>query len=108
MVEPIHYPVKRGHVAKTELAAVMEDAFGSVKEDGDWYESSFHLIRSVRAQYDGKTKLIVINDQEKRFDDMEAAQATMKAWNAFLNNATGYTPKERRKKAQDEAKKAEA
>lgn len=108
MVDPIQYPVKRGHVKKTDLGEIMENAFGSVKTDGDWYESSFHLIRSLRARYDGLTTLIVINDQEKRMDDMESATATMKAWNQFLNEATGYNAKQRGKKAQEAAKKEKA
>lgn len=112
MAEPeqVDYPVKRGHRAKTDLGEVMEDAFGSVKQDGDWFESSYELIRSVRARYEKKSTLYVINDQKGLDEidlqnDMDAVKATQKAWNQFLNEATGYTAKQRRKKAQDAAKK---
>lgn len=98
------YPVKRGHRAKTELASVMEEAFGSVKQDGDWCESSFELIESVRARYYKKSRLWVINNQRKDLSDMDAAIATRDAWNKFLNNATGYTPKKRRDKLKQWAK----
>lgn len=108
--EQVDYPVKRGHRAKTNLGEVMEDAFGSVKEDGEWFESSFKMIRSIRARYEKKSTLYVINDQMGLDEidlqnDMDDVKATQKAWNDFLNNATGYSAKERRKKAKDAAKK---
>ena len=105
MVEPTIFPVKRGHVKKTDLAEIMRNAFGDVEKDGEWLTSSYQLIRSIRARYDGLTKLVVENDQEKRMDDMDAAVATMKAWNSFLNEATGFNAKQRGKKAQEAAKK---
>ncbi len=103
------FPVKRGHRAKTDLRKVMESAFGDVEEDGDWLVTSFELINEVRARYYKKSQLWVINDQkgpdEIDFEtEMDAAVATREAWNNFLNNASGYTPKERRDKFKQWAK----
>lgn len=112
------YPVKRGHRAETDLREIMEDAFGEAKEiedreaeveDDVWLEASFGHINRVQARYYKKSSLWVINDQKdpKEIDfesEMDTVEATRKAWNAFLNGATGYTAKERSKKLKERAK----
>lgn len=103
------FPVKRGHRAETNLRKVMESAFGDVEEDGDWLVASFELINEVRARYYKKSQLWVINDQkgpdEIDFEtEMDAAVATREAWTTFVNEATGYTPKQRRDKFKQWAK----
>lgn len=100
------YPVKRGHAKKTDLKEVMEEAFGDVDESDDWLTASFAAFRSIKAQYEGLSKLHVDTDQETDVD-METGQKTIKAWNAFLNRATGYSAKERGKKMKEAAKKTD-
>jgi hypothetical protein len=118
--EAKEYPVKRGHKADTDLAEVMEDAFGEAlpvegreaKHDPDeWFQASSGHINNVQARYYKKSTLWVINDQkgpaEIDFDDdeeMQIANDTREAWNAFLKGATGYTAKERSKKLKERAK----
>lgn len=98
------YPVKRGHAKKTDLKQVMEESFGEVDESDDWLTASFGAFRSIKAQYEGKMKLHVDTDQDKDVD-METGQKTIKAWNTFLESATGYTAKQRGKKMKEAAKK---
>lgn len=118
--EAQEYPVKRGHKAKTDLAEVMEDAFGEAREvkertaehePDEWLQASYALIRSVEARYYKKSTLWVINDQkspeeidfEKELEDIER---TREAWNRFLREATGYSAKERSKKMKERAKES--
>lgn len=116
--EATDYPVKRGHKAKTDLRKVMEEAFGDIAEstereaktDDVWLETSFGHINKLEARYYKKSSLWVINDQKdpKEIDfetEMDTIEETRKAWNAFLNGATGYTAKERSKKMKERAKK---
>jgi hypothetical protein len=98
------YPVKRGHAKQTDLKAVFEVAFGEAREDDGWLKGSFAALKNVRARYDGLTKLEVDTEQD-RTADMEAGKQTIKAWNRFLEDATGYNTKQRGKKAQQMAKK---
>ncbi|MGH2670382.1 MAG: DUF5611 family protein [bacterium] len=109
MTTRAEFPVRRAHVKRTDLAAVMEEVFGTAKRDGEWVESSFGLIPRIRARYDGGTKLLVVNEQNKGpATDTEMAPRTIKAWNLFLERATGYNAKQRGKKVQQAAKKADA
>lgn len=110
--------MKRGHRAETDLREVMKEAFEDVDEieereaevEGDvWLESSFGHINRVQARYYKKSSLWVINDQKdpKEIDfeeEMDTVEATREAWNQFLEDATGYTAKERSKKLKEKAK----
>lgn len=116
--EAKEYPVKRGHKADTDLGAVMEDAFGEVEEVDDrtaehdpdeWFKASFGHINQVEARFYKKSSLWVINDQKDPKDidfeeEMDTIEATREAWNDFLEDATGYTSKERRDKLKEKAK----
>lgn len=116
--EAQEYPVARGHKAETDLAEVMEDAFGEAEEvpdrtaeheDDKWLQASFGHINKVEARYYKKSTLWVINDQKdpKEIDfekEMDTIEETRVAWNDFLENATGYTAKKRSKKMKERAK----
>jgi len=99
------YPVRRGHVKKTDLSSVLQETFGSVKTNGDWFETSFGAMPTIRARYEGLTQLHVDSTSNANVSD-EVAIETRKRWNHFLEGATGYTAKQRSKKAQEQAKKA--
>ncbi len=116
--EAQEYPVKRGHKADTNLRKVMEETFGEAREvedrtaeheEDEWLQASFGLIRNIQARYYKKSSLWVINDQKgpKEIDfasEADDIEATRKAWNQFLHDATGYTAKERSKKMKERAK----
>ncbi len=67
---------------------------------------SFGAIEKMVAWTDGK-KLFVDTTMKTSAPDHMATQ-TIKAFNAFLEQATGYSAKERSKKAQEAAKKGAA
>jgi hypothetical protein len=98
------YPVRRGHAKKTDLKALFAEHFGKVAEKDGWMTGAFGAMPKIHVKYEGLDKLVV--DTETRRDaDLTTAQQTIKAWNAFLEGATGYNAKQRGKKAQDAAKK---
>ncbi|MCG2826853.1 MAG: DUF5611 family protein [Thermoplasmatales archaeon] len=88
------YPVKRGH--KTDLKQVMDECFGDVKEEDRVLISSFGALKKIRAWTD--TKKFFVETEMKKTDD-ETIMKTVKAYNKFLELSTGYTIKERMKKA---------
>ncbi len=108
------YPVRRGQVVNTDLKMLFEAAFDSVSEDGEWLAGAYGTMTKIRVRYDGKTKLIVDTDTDKSFAKkvadgdstaMEVAVDTQRRWNDFLEGATGYDTKTRKKKMEQAAKK---
>ncbi|UCE91260.1 MAG: DUF5611 family protein [Methanobacteriota archaeon] len=100
------YEVRRGHqenISPEKLKAHMRDVFGNVEEKEERYVSSFGALRELRAWQGGKNILCVETDTDPGVDD-EVALRTIKAYNTFLERATGYTAKERGKRAQKKAK----
>ncbi|UCE80536.1 MAG: DUF5611 family protein [Methanobacteriota archaeon] len=101
------YEVRRGHqenISPEKLKAHMKDVFGDVDKRDDKLVSSFGALKELRAWQGGRNMLCVETDMDPSVDD-EVAQKTIKAYNTFLERATGYTAKERGKRAQKKAKK---
>lgn len=100
------YEVRRGHqdnISPEKLKAHMQDVFGSVETKGDRLVSSYGALKELRAWQGAKNLLCVETEMDPSVDD-EVAQRTIKAYNTFLERATGYTAKERGKRAQKKAK----
>lgn len=74
--------------------------------EGDKVLVSFGAIERMAAWTDGK-RLFVDTTMKPGVPDHVATE-TIKAFNSFLEKATGYTAKERSKKAQQAAKKGAA
>ncbi len=111
------YPVRRGHVAGTDLKMLFEAAFDSYEMDGDWVSGSYGTMTKIRVKYEGKTAFVVDTDTDKSFakrvaggdsEAMEVAVDTQRRWNDFLEGATGYDTKTRKKKMEQAAKKDKA
>jgi hypothetical protein len=103
------YELKRGFAKTLEgdgLRAVAHRTFSNVGLEGNKITVSFGAIERMIAWTDGK-KLFVDTVMKKDVPDHIATE-TIKAFNAFLEAATGYTAKERSKKAQEAAKKGVA
>jgi hypothetical protein len=108
------FEVKRGLVKKlaTEggLAGLAGKHFDTVDGTGDTFTGSHGIMRNIAAEYNSNGKLVVDVQQERPdFDDpdaMEIAMDSRKRWSAFLDEATGYSPKQRGDKAKEFAKKA--
>jgi len=95
------YDIKRGHFEKIEggkLEVLMKDAFGSVKKKDDKLTSSFGALEKITVWLDGKKKLCVDTKMNTKVDDKTATE-TIRQYNFFLEKATGFSAKERRKKA---------
>ncbi len=99
------YELRRGHAKNLEgdkLRTVAADAFGSADAEGGKVVVSFGAIEKLTAWTDGK-KLFVDMAMKAGVPD-EVASDTIARNNRFLEAATGYTAKERSKRAQQAAK----
>ena len=101
------YELKRGW-AKTitgeNLKALAATAFGSATEEGGKVFASFGAISKLTAWTDGKSLFVDTEMNAGVADDV--ARTTIIAFNGFLEQATGYSAKERGKRAQQSAKAA--
>ena len=108
------FEVKRGLIKTLSndggLAGVANKHFESVDGTGDTFSGSHGIMTSITAEYNSMGKLVVNVEQERPdFDDpsaMEVAMDSRKRWSSFLDEATGYSAKQRGDKAKEFAKKA--
>ena len=108
------FEVKRGLVKKIAaeggLSALASQHFEVVNGQGDAFEGSHGIMTSITAEYNAMGKLVVdVNQERPDFDDpdaMEVAMDSRRRWSAFLDEATGYSAKQRGDKAKEFAKKA--
>lgn len=107
------YPIKRGHHSKRDLIKCAMKHFPDVSASDDKICFNYGTLESVRAWEEGKTKLCVevVNDKSyaqriAQGDEaaLNTAMQTQKLWNQFLEEATGFTAKERSKKMQKAVK----
>ncbi len=103
------YELRRGHGKNLEgdgLRTIAADAFGSATTEGGKVVASFGAIEKLTAWTDGKQLFV---DMMMKLGVPDAlATETITRNNRFLEAATGYTAKERGKKAQEAAKKGRA
>jgi hypothetical protein len=102
----MEYDVKKGHYPKIEgdgLKDIMGMTFGNVKEEGDKLVSSYGAITKVEAKLISKTALDIASESNKDAP-LDVQAETVKRWNMFLEQATGFTSKERSKRLQKKAK----
>ncbi len=101
------YDVKRGHFKNIEgdqLKELIEEKFGKAEEKEDkLIIQDVGAISHLEVWTEGRTGLWV--DLEMNPDvDNETASSTIKKWNDFLEEATGFNAKERKKRAKKKAK----
>jgi len=102
----MEYDIKKGNYGNIEgdgLRSMMELAFGSAKMEGDTCVSSYGAMTKIEVKIVSKT-LLDINTVTDKNASIEAATETIKRWNAFLEEVTGFTSKERRNRLQKKAK----
>lgn len=100
------YEVRRGHqdnIEPAKLKAHMQEIFGNVAEKDGKLISSFGALKEIAA-WPGKKNIIVVDTKMDPTVADDVAQQTIKAYNIFLERATGFTAKERGKRAQKKAK----
>ncbi len=101
------YDVKRGHFENIEgdkLKKLLQETFGDVSEEGDkLIVEDEGAISSLTIWTEGRTGLWVDIKMNPDVDN-DTASETISMWNNFLEQATGFTAKERKKRAKKKAK----
>ena len=106
--------VKRGLIKNLSseggLAGVARKYFDNVQGQGDAFSGSHGIMSEISGEYNGLGRLVVdVVNELPDFDDKEAmiaANQDRAMWNAFLEEATGYTSKQRSDKSKEWVKKA--
>ena len=99
------YELRRGHQKNIEgpkLKSILFEVFGTAEEKDGALHASFGAIDSLKVWSDGKS-LFLDTKMNTQVSD-EVASQTVRAFNRFLEQATGYTAKERGRRAQKKAK----
>ena len=97
------YPVKRTHIKALpeNVTAKITEHFGvtPVEKDG-WYTISYGALESMQVKLGEKEKTIIISTLSKQgVEDEDLILDTNKRFRRYLDEVTGYTSKERIKKA---------
>ena len=95
------YDIKRGHFEKIEgdkLENIMKELFGTVKKKDEKLSAKFGALDKITVWMDGKKILCVDTKMNTDVDDKTATE-TIRAYNQFLEKATGLNSKERKKRA---------
>lgn len=105
------YELRRGHwkqIDGEKLLHLMQDVFQDGRAEGKGFVvENFGALTRLYAEQLGKTHVRVDTTMNAKVSN-EDAQKTLRSYNDFLELATGYDAKQRAKRAQAEAKKAEA
>lgn len=104
------FDIKKGWYKNIDglgLEMLMKETFGNVEKKGNVYVSSYGVLEKVEAEIVDKGNLRVdtVNRTDTLSDD--AILDTKRKLNIFLEKATGFDVKARKKRAQDKAKKGE-
>ena len=95
------YKFKRGYKPTAErVEEALITHFGSFEKKEDVYVVSYGAIREMRVWLDGK--LLCVETETDTSVTNDVATDTLKRFNKFLEDVTGYTAKERRKQLQKE------
>jgi hypothetical protein len=95
------YEIKRGHYKNIEgekLKELMMDTFGSVKAEDDKLVINFGALQPLKTWIKDKNVLCVDTQMDKNVDD-DTINDSISSYNKFLEAATGFTSKERVKRA---------
>jgi len=105
------YELRRGQWKNIDgelLLHLMQDIFEDGEPEGDGYVvKGYAAIKRLYAEQLGKTHLRIDSELDAKASN-EDAQMTLRAYNNFLELATGYDAKARSKRAQKTAKENEA
>ena len=100
------YEVRRGHqenIQPEKLKAHMQQIFGNVEEKEGKFQSTYGALKPLVVWPCGKNAICVETKMDPGVTD-DVAQSTVKAYNTFLETATGFNSKERSKRLQKKAK----
>ena len=100
------YDIKKGNYGNLEgdgLRKMIEAAFGSAKNEGEVLVSAYGAMTRIEVRLISKTSMDISAVSDKSASPDLAAD-TIKRWNEFLEQATGFSSKERRNRLQKKAK----
>jgi hypothetical protein len=95
------YDIKRGHFKNIDgekLKELLEETFGEVKLEDDKFMIKYGALQPLIAWIKSKNILCVDTHMETKISEEEINE-TIKRFNRFLESATGFTAKERVKRA---------
>lgn len=101
------YEVKRGqyeNVKPDVLRQTMRGVFGNAEDREGKLFASYGALKELWAWPGGSGKSLCVETKMDPSVDDETARKTIRAYNSFLESATGLTAKERGKRAQKKAK----
>ncbi|NHW24206.1 MAG: DUF5611 family protein [Archaeoglobales archaeon] len=90
------YKIKKGYEASnSRLEEILRKYFGNFSFESDYYVvRNFGGIEELRAKVE--RRILLVETKTKLVDD-ETALKTLKTYNGFLEEFTGYSAKERQK-----------
>jgi hypothetical protein len=95
------YDIKRGHfknINGDKFKELLEETFGDVKFEEEKFKISFGALQPLTTWLKSKDILCVDTQMDTNIAE-EEINDTIKRFNKFLENATGFTAKERVKRA---------
>ena len=95
------YDIKRGHFKNIDgekLKELLEETFGDVKIEEDRFKINYGALQPLITWIKSKDVLCVDTQMETKISEEEINE-TIKRFNKFLESATGFTAKERVKRA---------
>jgi hypothetical protein len=97
------YPVKRTHIKELpeNISAKISENFGITPEEKDgWYTISFGALESMQVRLgEGKKSIVLSTVSKQGIEDEQLILDTNRRFRRFLDDVTGYSTKERVKKA---------
>lgn len=98
------YDVKRGHSKDLEgLRGIVSEIFGNAEVDDGKVVASYGAIARLTVAPKGKKAILIDTEMNKDVDNDTAAE-TIRAYNRFLSEATGFSSKERKQRLNKKAK----
>lgn len=104
------YDIKSGWFKNIEgdlLKNMMKEIFGNVSEKGDETVSSYGVLESINVKIVSKNKMEITTVNRKGDMTDDEILDSKRKLNVFLEKATGFDVKARKKRAQDKVKKGE-
>lgn len=101
------YDIRRGHFKNIEgdkLKNLMESTFGQVDIEGNKLKAHYGALQPLTTWVEGKDVLCVETQMNQDVAD-DVINETIQRYNKFLEEATGFTSKERIKRAKKKVEK---
>jgi hypothetical protein len=98
------YPIRATHrkgLTPEHLEEIVREHFEGVARDGTTVRGHFGAIAELKARSEGKDLVVDLTMNSQVPSD--TAQETIRRYNLFLQSATGYSAKERAKRARKSA-----